>query len=98
MAFYFKKHGRDVYALCDKQLIGKILREGDKVLDLDVYRSFYLGELREKLEYLDIKDFTSINAVGEESIKQLLKLKLLKKEELKYINGIPYVIIVKIRY
>jgi len=98
MAFYFKKHGKDVYALCDKELIGKILREGDTVIDLNTYKHFYIGELKTELSFEDLEDFSSINAIGKKSISQLMKLGLLKQNQIKYIENIPYVIIIKIKY
>jgi uncharacterized protein len=92
---YCKKHvfgTKIVIALCDKELIGKTLKEGNITLDLDKFRDFYIGD---DFKYLDER-FNSINAIGKKSIDFLIKNKYLKdKKNVKKIENIPHIQIFK---
>ena len=70
---YIKVHNGEngmVVAACDKELVGKILEEGDKFLDLDTYRDFYVGEICEEKDLKDkLTDFSSANLVGSKSVR-----------------------------
>ncbi|MCX8205740.1 MAG: DUF424 family protein [Candidatus Micrarchaeota archaeon] len=82
-----KRHqqGRHViYALCDKELIGKVLREGNIVIDLHTHSQFYIGN--DEIG----PDFESINAVGEQSVQLLINMGLLKRGQEKKVQGVPY--------
>ncbi len=90
---YCKRHelkGRVIYALCDKSLIGRVLKDGNLVIDLDKYRSFYIGNDEFSSNY------ESINAIGEKSVSFLINRGIIKKEEVKYVGDIPHVQIYKI--
>lgn len=80
---YYKRHERQlpnrtavIIALCDEDLVGKKLRGKNTFLDLDAYRSFYIGNklsLQQAREL--IADFfqsgseeVSFNLVGKESL------------------------------
>ncbi len=87
---YCRRHeinGRVVFALCDKELIGKVLRENNTVIDLDKYRAFYIGN---DMELLD-GSFESINAAGKKSIEYLAKKGLIKKGDERIISDTPYI-------
>ncbi|MCD6549911.1 DUF424 family protein [Candidatus Micrarchaeota archaeon] len=67
-----------VLAMCDEGLIGSVLRDGEIVIDLDTYRTFYTGELVDMSEavsrlrrLLESRSLLSVNAVGENSIEVL---------------------------
>jgi len=97
---YLKIHenaeGR-VVAVCDKELIGKVLEEGDKYIDLDRYRAFYMGEIAgENRVKESLGDFRSANLVGQKAIKTVLDMGLIEKGDVMYINEIPYAQIYKI--
>ncbi len=80
-----------VVAICDKELIGSVLKEGELVLDLKKHSSFYMGELvtpREASELL--KEATSINLVGEKAVGLAIKRGLAKKGTEKKIAGVPH--------
>ena len=82
-----------VIAACDKELMGKILEEGPKIIDLEKYRSFYVGELidGETLQTtLKSKRFNSANLVGEKTVKASVAVGLITKSDVMKINGIPY--------
>lgn len=97
---YLKIHegqGKKVVAVCDKELVGKVLEEGDRFIDIDTYRSFYVGELSTKEEVADaLSDFSSANVVGKNSVNVVLKLGLADEESVMYINSIPYIQIYKV--
>jgi len=102
MCRIIKSGGKIVVAICDSELLGQKYKEGEIVLDLDKYRSFYNGfEINESdgkiLEKIlkEIKEATLINVVGKRSVE------LLKKEghnisNVKAIAGIPHLQIYKI--
>ena len=83
-----ESENRRILCLCDKNLIGKKFTEREKILD--VSKSFYYGKEIGK----DIDDLTRrsdiINAVGTESIQLLLDKKLIDKDGIRKIKGIPY--------
>ena len=76
-------------ALCDSSILGKKFFEKEKQLDLS--GSFYQGEKveEEKLSSL-IKKAYIINAVGKESVAFCLKNKLVKKENILFVSGVPH--------
>ena len=92
---YFKIHersGQRILAACDKELIGKILEEKGAILDLEKHASFYKGSPCTEAELLaEIPRATSVNLVGEKAVSAGLKSGLFKREEVKYINGIPHI-------
>lgn len=48
----FIKNKEKIVAVCDSELIGKILKEGELVLNLEKYANFYKGdEVDEKKSY-----------------------------------------------
>lgn len=91
---YLKKH-RDsgIIALCDKELIGRVLEEGEVFLDLEKHRKFYMGEEKgpEEAKNVLMDGFSSINAVGKESVGIVLGLGLCEKKSVKMVGGIPYI-------
>ena len=99
---YFKRykteHG-DIIAMCDEELIGKIIKDGKIEIDLDKYSSFYKGELlkEEDVEAL-IGDIYSANIVGERSTKIIIKRGLASENDVRKVNGIPFVQLFKIDY
>jgi len=63
-----------VVAICDAGLLGRVLREGDVVVDLSAYRSFYEGERVTAAEVKALLDEESnVNAVGEKAVAALGK-------------------------
>lgn len=81
-----------IVALCDKELIGKILEDRDRYIDLDKYRSFYVGELVTKEQARNaLISFNSINVVGKKSVDLLIELEIVHPNDVVYIKKIPYV-------
>ncbi len=84
-----------ILILCDKNLIGKEFQEGEAILSIN---DFYRGEEIEDIENSLLERAIVINAIGKESINILIKKSILDQEDLeevKYIQGVPYIFIVK---
>jgi len=79
-----------ILAMCDEELIGKVFREGEAIVDLQKYKDFYVGEKKNEREIKEIfdEDITSINAVGERSVNLLINNSLATKKNVKKINGV----------
>ncbi|MCL5680102.1 MAG: DUF424 family protein [Candidatus Marsarchaeota archaeon] len=91
---YVKIHDTEegnIIAMCDSALIGNVYEEGDMVLDLKDYSDFYVGDLADPNEIeLPEHKFNSANIVGEESIEVAIRHKLIEKENVNRIMGVPY--------
>ncbi|MGB9732409.1 MAG: DUF424 family protein [Candidatus Micrarchaeia archaeon] len=99
---YFKRYPTEhgyIIAMCDEELIGKVIKEGKIEIDLEKYANFYKGELL-KEEEIEISpdEIYSANIIGERSAKIIVKKGLAKEEEIKKVAGIPFVQIFKIDY
>ncbi|MEW6723051.1 MAG: DUF424 family protein [Candidatus Micrarchaeota archaeon] len=92
---YLKVHESEkgrIVAVCDEGLIGKVLEEGDKVMDLDKHRGFYVGESAvEKDVRKALSAFSSANIVGNESVAVALEMGLADKSDVMYIKKTPYI-------
>jgi hypothetical protein len=92
---YLKIHenpaGR-VIAVCDRDLIGKVLEDENTHMDLDRYRDFYVGELaKEDAVKEALGRFGSANLVGERAVGVALSMELAAKEDVMYIKETPYI-------
>lgn len=92
---YMKIHrgqGKKIVAVCDRELIGKVLEDGDKFMDLNTYSSFYAGEPATKQRISEeLGDFSSANIVGKKAVKTALELGLTEEKNVMYINDIPHI-------
>jgi len=80
-------------AMCDEELIGRVLREGKVEIDLKQYGSFYKGVLVNEIEaekYVTEKVY-SANVVGERSVNILLEKGIVKKDQVRKCEGVSYV-------
>lgn len=86
-----------VVAVCDRELIGKVIEEGQRCLDLERYRSFYVGEIsdREKVEG-SLREFQSANLVGQRCVRIAVDMGLAEEDDIMYIKETPYIQIYKI--
>ncbi len=85
---FFEKDG--LFAACDKEILGKTLKFGE--VDFEIKKSFYF----EKFVGVDeIKEFWGmakiINLVGNRVVKLSIEEKLINKESVKIIDGVPHV-------
>ncbi len=85
-------NGRVVFALCDKELIGKIIKDEKRIINLKDYAEFYIGNDADLLG----DHFESINAVGKKSVNFLLKKGIIKRKNIVRVGGIPHVQVYKI--
>ncbi|MBI4399323.1 DUF424 domain-containing protein [Candidatus Micrarchaeota archaeon] len=84
-------------AICDKDLLGKKLKEGDIVLDLEKYQNFYKGNIATEREIITaLKGATSINIVGIRSLEAAKKAGITTGEEAILINRVPHLQIYRI--
>ncbi len=87
---------RDVVAICDSDLIGKIFEEGK--FQLDIKESFYRGEqvseeeLLNRIKHFSIEDAT-FNIVGKNSVRVALKTGIVVEEGIGKIKGIPFALV-----
>lgn len=90
------KSYRNVAVFCDEDLIGKSFEEGE--LKLYVKENFYKGDsvskqrAREIMQDMSREDAT-FNIVGEEATKTAIEAEIIKPEDVKKIQGIPYAMI-----
>jgi len=96
--YYIKIHKsyRNVIAICDSELIGKYFENGN--FQLDVKESFYRGDKvnEEKLREIiseQLKEDSTFNIVGENSVKIALKSGIISKQGIKKISGIPFALV-----
>jgi len=90
-----KADKRKIVTLCDKDLIGKVIE--DEELQLDVSEKFYNGSVLEEGEMIkEIESASSLNIVGEESIKFALKHKLINQDNLIKIKSVPHAIVISL--
>ncbi len=84
-----KKENRTIVAVCDKELIGQLLEENGKQIDLR--GDFYKGEERDGAEIGDlIRNADGVNLVGQEAVALGLQEGVIEKENVITVKGIPH--------
>lgn len=80
-----------VVALCDANLLGKVLEEGELCLDLSRNRGFYEGEKvsEEKAIALLRTPGANLNLVGEKSLAAARKAFSINEASVRKISGVP---------
>jgi hypothetical protein len=87
---------RYVVAICDSELLGKKFEEGNAVLDIK--ENFFNGDevdserLVEIIRDMATEDAT-FNIMGKDSINTALNCGLITKKGIKYVQGIPYALV-----
>ena len=91
MKVYLKIHyrsGIETVACCDEDLLRKVFKEGN--LRIEITEQFFGGDLVNIKEAVEIlKEASFFNIVGESIIKEVVNRKILPKEGVRRINGIP---------
>jgi hypothetical protein len=87
---------RDVVAVCDSDLIGKVF-EQDK-FQLDIKESFFKGDEKSKEQVIEImnnmsREDATFNIIGKESVNAALEAGIINKEGIKEISGIPFALV-----
>ena len=84
-----KKENRTIISVCDKQLLGQLIEENGKQLDLR--GEFYKGEERDVQEIGDLmRNANGINLVGKEAIELGIQEGVIEKENVLTIKGVPH--------
>ena len=96
MLIKIHKSYRDVIAICDSELLGRKLEEGNRQLDLS--GEFFKGEEKKEEEILEfIKDIAkedaTFNIVGKKATELALKAGIISKEGIKKIQGVPFALV-----
>ena len=90
---YLKTHASpdgEIVALCDVELIGKILTSGKARLDLSAYAPFYLGKKVDEKEAVEaLKTAQNANIVGKRSLEAARKAGFAVSHA-KTISGVPH--------
>lgn len=96
MLIKIHKAYREVVAICDSDLIGKMFEEGIRVLE--VRENFYKGDEKSEQETIEImqdlaKEDATFNIVGKKSCDCALKAGIISKEGIKQVQGVPFALI-----
>jgi hypothetical protein len=87
---------RDVVAICDLDLIGKVFKQGK--FQLNIKESFYKGKQVSEKELLDMinhlsREDATFNIVGKNSVHVALKAGIILEEGIKKIQGVPFALV-----
>lgn len=96
MKVYRTKYGLLV-SICDKDILGKVFREGDIILNVN--KDFYGGDevnIEIAIEYL--RNAAIANIVGKNVVNAAIKAGIIHKDSVLIVNGIPHAQLVKIEY
>jgi uncharacterized protein len=81
-------------SVCDLDLVGKTLNQGEAVISLS--REYFQEEVIEKEQAADLLNKCSIaNLVGEKIVAMAISMGLAKEVSIKRICGIPFLMIFK---
>ncbi len=84
--------GGRIVAVCDEDLLGKVLEDKGVRMDLEAYREFYAGSKAGAGDVKDaLKSFSSANIVGKESVGVAVSMGLAGKGDVMYIKRTPYI-------
>ena len=91
MKVFLKIHVRneiETVAACDEELLNKVFKEGN--LRIEISNQFFGGNLIQLEEAVDIlKHAAYFNIVGKNIIDKAIDNKILPKEGISSINGVP---------
>ncbi|OIO21277.1 hypothetical protein COV61_05505 [Candidatus Micrarchaeota archaeon CG11_big_fil_rev_8_21_14_0_20_47_5] len=92
---YLKIHGKDgkkTVAVCDCELLGRVLFGNGMKLDLKKYAGFYKGEKTQDAALIAdaLLNADSANLVGERCIKIALEKGFASEENVMHIGGVPH--------
>lgn len=94
MKVYLKVHIKDdleTIACCDENLLNQVFTQD--TLRIEISNQFFGGKLIDLEDAINIlKDSSCFNIVGENITNKAIDYKILPKEGVRYINGIPMAI------
>ncbi|MFH1248659.1 MAG: DUF424 family protein [archaeon] len=84
---------RKIIAVCDSELLGKKIEEGN--MQLDMQESFYGGDEKDEKEIIELlsdlyRDDATFNLVGEQTINTAIKSGIIDEIGVMKIQGVPY--------
>ena len=86
-----EESGGRIVAACDRELMGKVLREGKIMLDLKKHGGFYKGEICTKEELKNaLKGATSANLVGEKCVGCAVECGIADRGACIYVQGVAH--------
>lgn len=84
-------------AVCDANLIGKVLKAGVCLLDLATYKGFYVGQkVTEKQAIEILRGATHVNVVGKKSLEAARKALGVDPKAAKKIKRVPHLQVYRI--
>ncbi|MCO5384115.1 MAG: DUF424 domain-containing protein [Methanosarcina barkeri] len=91
----YKNREHVLVAACDKEVLGKTLKNGNTVVDIS--RAFYEGEYVSEEELRKaLQNATTANIFGEKTIKCAIEYGLIDKDSVILIDGVPHAQIFRI--
>lgn len=93
---YLKVHnskGMTIIAVCDRDLLGKKLADGEIELDLEKHSGFYKGTAASEEEVLAAlkRGFSSLNFVGKKAVATAIKAGVVEQRDITYIKKVPHI-------
>ena len=101
---YLKKYSTDngvILAMCDADLIDKVLTEGDLEINIKDYSGFYKGEIIDPKKVKGIisaETIHSVNVIGKEAVNAAIESAIIEKGHVKRINDVPYAQAFSVKY
>jgi hypothetical protein len=93
---YIKKYNTDngvMLAMCDADLIDKVLKDGDIEINIKDYSDFYKGELvdsKNAKSIINAEGIQSANVIGKESVGAAIENSIIEETHVKRIKNVPY--------
>lgn len=87
-----------VIAICDENLLDRILDDGKYYIDIKKHKDFYNGSRATPEQVIELlkKDYSSVNVVGKESVEVLINENIISQDDVVYVLDVPIVQIYKI--
>jgi len=84
------REGADILlAVSDASILGKTIKEND--IEIIISEDFYFDKFADETEIMEqIEKATIVNAIGKEIVDLLIKNKLVEKDSVLWIQGIPH--------
>lgn len=93
---YVKIHNTDkgaVLAMCDAELIDKVLSEGDVEINIRDYADFYKGDLMDEGDArsaISAEEVYSANVIGASAIGVAVEKSIVDESNVMRVGGVPY--------
>ncbi|MGI0100420.1 MAG: DUF424 domain-containing protein [Candidatus Micrarchaeaceae archaeon] len=101
---YIKIHDTengDIVAMCDSDLIDKVLVDGELEINIKRYSDFYKGTLVDKEKASGMirpERLYSASVIGKDSVDAAMKGNIIHIDSVKKVKGVPYANSFRIKY